>query len=97
VSDGVKQQAGSCGMLQRGEASVAAAAASSQPGVQQLCGSLSSQKGSLMLQVAADGLPEGAVGLAQNPALITTQLGSPRVIDGTPRSGAAAVAAPWQS
>ena len=93
----MKPQAGSCGMLQRGEAGVAAAAASSQSGVQQLHGPLQSQKDSLRLQVAADGLQEGAVGLTQNPALITTQPGSPRVIDGTPRSGAAAVAAPWQS
>lgn len=65
----------------------AAVAASSQPG-ELTPRALQSQKGSLKLQVAPDGVLDDVQGAG--PV-------SPRVVDGTPRSGAAAIAAPWQS
>lgn len=71
-------------------------------------GSLQQQKGGLTLQVSAAGdLQQDGQGpqqeQQQSQALIAaapqaaSQPTTPRVIDGTPKAGAAAAAAPWQS
>jgi hypothetical protein len=62
-------------------------------------GSLQQQKVGLSLQVPADVdlQQEQQQGQVLEAAAVASQPTTPRVIDGTPKAGAAAAAAPWQS